>query len=234
MAELNYPDPSESPWEDPNGKVWTHDGDGWVCIGESTSEDSVRVTVYDTPGAHTHTFHVNAIRAEVIVTGGGGGGGDLGRSGGVGGATAIKTHDITSASASIVVGSGGAAGSGGVGTNGSDSTYGDGTVSLTAQGGTGGIAGSAAGAVAAGGDININGGSSINRTAGSERTVGGASYWGSMGTGDRPSQIALYGAGGTGAENPQSGNKGVVYVKEFLVVKPAPTYSTSRAPKTTV
>ena len=26
---MNFPPPSESPWTDPNGRVWVHDGDGW-------------------------------------------------------------------------------------------------------------------------------------------------------------------------------------------------------------
>jgi hypothetical protein len=30
MADINFPDPSESPWEDPNGVIWFHDGDGWL------------------------------------------------------------------------------------------------------------------------------------------------------------------------------------------------------------
>ena len=29
MADLNYPDPSASPWTDPNGVVWVHNGIGW-------------------------------------------------------------------------------------------------------------------------------------------------------------------------------------------------------------
>ena len=27
---MNFPDPSASPWTDPNDQIWTHDGDGWI------------------------------------------------------------------------------------------------------------------------------------------------------------------------------------------------------------
>lgn len=30
MAELNFPDPSATPWADPLGSIWVHDGDGWT------------------------------------------------------------------------------------------------------------------------------------------------------------------------------------------------------------
>lgn len=29
MADLDFPSAASSPWTDPNGAVWTHDGDGW-------------------------------------------------------------------------------------------------------------------------------------------------------------------------------------------------------------
>ena len=34
MAELDFPDPSASPWDDPTGKTWIHTGFSWVCQGQ--------------------------------------------------------------------------------------------------------------------------------------------------------------------------------------------------------
>ena len=30
MADINFPLPVSSPYTDPNGVIWEHDGDGWI------------------------------------------------------------------------------------------------------------------------------------------------------------------------------------------------------------
>jgi hypothetical protein len=53
MAELNFPSPASSPWTDPNGVVWVHDGDGWLV-------DSVSGAAVLRDGSTTLTANWNA------------------------------------------------------------------------------------------------------------------------------------------------------------------------------
>jgi len=44
VASLNFPDPVSSPWTDPNGRIWTHDGDGWIYTKEAHTHLMADVT----------------------------------------------------------------------------------------------------------------------------------------------------------------------------------------------
>ena len=182
-----------------------------------------------TPVLYNPQFDGYAFWADVMGSGGGASGRYLTQNalGGGGAGCAIKTHDIVSATASITVGTGGVSTGNNANNPGTDSTYNDGTTVLT-----GGGAPSFQGGTASGGDLNIEGGSGSDGS--SFNDAGGDSFLGAS----KYSQDAVYGAGGCGSgyggQETGSGGDGVVYIKEFLVVKPAPTYSTSRAPKTTV
>jgi hypothetical protein len=49
MAELNFPDPSASPWTDDNGQTWVHDGNGWGASQNQT----IRYNVVDKAASFT-------------------------------------------------------------------------------------------------------------------------------------------------------------------------------------
>ena len=192
---LDFPDPSESPWMDENGRLWVHDGDGWICAAAAPPSRPPKVSVYSNQTV-THTFDMNAAWAKVIVTGGGQTA--SGNNAGGGGATAIKSFMIETPTANIV-----AAGTAGT------STYNDGINSLSGGGGN------ATGATASGGDINIRGGGGAYAGGGTNAgSVGGGSYWGGGGKENNPAVV--YGAGGGqyNASQYGAGAAGVVYIEE--------------------
>jgi len=46
MAAIDYPDSSASPWTDPNGQIWFHDGDGWLKQGTAILEAPIDGLIY--------------------------------------------------------------------------------------------------------------------------------------------------------------------------------------------
>lgn len=193
--------------------------------------------VFATPGTYTWTKPAGITRVRVIVTGGGGGGGstnddDMANGGGAG-ATAIKTIDVTGVSSvSVTVGAGKAGNSnnGSLAVSyGNPSSFGS---YCTAGGGSntgGGWAIGGYGGTASGGDINIQGGDGTGGMIDQTWTyvpggTGGASYWGSGGTGDSRNNYLgrigyAYGSGGGGGvinRGGYGGAGGIVVVEEYV------------------
>lgn len=147
-------------------------------------------------------------KALVQVQSPGGGGGGAGADnrvggGGGGGAYAEKLIDVTAiASATTTIGAVGTAGAAGnnAGTAGGSTSWADGTNTITCTGGAGGAgstaSGAAAGGVATGGDLNINGqtGSPPGAVSGVPSGVGGDSHLGHGGRGE----VNLAGTPGVG------------------------------------
>lgn len=167
----------------------------------------------------TWTKPTGCKKVKVTTTGGGGSGGanatPLEGAGGAG-STAIEYIDVTAVSSvSVTIGAGGAAVSGtNSGNVGGTSSFG---AYHSAVGGGGGAAAGGKGGTATGGDINLLGGDGETQKASgaSNRTVGGASYWGG---GSDDSTPAVYGSGGAGAASGGTscaGAGGICVVEEF-------------------
>lgn len=181
--------------------------------------NSVVVTVYDTPGASgTWTKNNNTVAVSILLIGGGGGGGcgrhnqaiNAARAGGGGGGggacTKIGPFVMTGNNAAYAVGSGG---------NGSASTHGAaGTASTfgiyTAGGGGGGAGNLALASGGGGGGTAGNGGSATSATpadggwpgdGGTVDAVGGTGGWGR-----NQSSISAEWGGGGGGGSSNSGN----------------------------
>ena len=171
--------------------------------------------LYTTPGTHTYTPAAGVRRVKVYVTGAGGAGGSQGPGGGAGG-TAIKMVDLDgSGSQSFAVTVGDTAtppnGNGGSANDhaGGDSSFGTSIIGRGGQGGAGATASDetpALGGDAAGGDLNIPGGSGSTDRGGR----GGGSFWGGGGICLTYQNLAD-GAGrgtGSGGRGGQSGIEG--------------------------
>lgn len=179
------------------------------------------VTTYSSPTAGTtHTFDTATVWFEVIVTGGGSSG-SRNTAGnfwsGCAGGTVLATLDKTAASATIVVGAGGAETSGTTILAGASSSFTDGTATLTATAGTGPFVSGEG----SGGDINLTGGHghASNSTENTNQlTIGGASYWGG-GIFTIDGQTPPPGSGGVGSgavtANASAGGDGIVVIKEY-------------------
>jgi hypothetical protein len=184
----------------------------------------------------TWTKPTGCKQIKVTVTGGGGGGGshnsDDSQGGGGAGGTSIKTLDVSSVTSSTVtIGSGGSGACGntnvGAGTGGT-SSFGP---HCSASGGLGPVtwAVGGRGGSATGGDINIYGGDAACGNidgGGNEESggTGGASIWGSGGTGATAWAVnhhaRAYGSGGGGGHGTKSdcgsnGMSGIIVVEEF-------------------
>jgi hypothetical protein len=199
------------------------------------------VIVYTTTGGNTWTKPAGLKRIEVFgVSGGGGGGGATNAAtmgaGGRGGGYFYKKIEATSlgATETATVGTAGSAGSsgGGAGGAGGASSFG---AHCSATGGAGGSGNTsiplvAAGGVATGGDININGEAPVNSNSNSVASMlsfGGSSLFGSGGRrcaieGAGTSGLG-YGAGGSGgittvgqATAGAAGTQGIIFVKEYF------------------
>ena len=125
MAELDFPLAAASPWTDPNGVTWTHDGDGWLkavaththvldnitdsgtaaeldypaagdaAVGELVKGDDTRLTDDRDPTTHNNTAHSATYIVAADVTYG-----NLSANGDIGaGSTQVAqgdhTHDLS-------------------------------------------------------------------------------------------------------------------------------------------
>ena len=149
--------------------------------------------------------------------------------GGAGGGYARKVIDVSSIStATITVGTGGAAtNSSTTGNAGGSSIWADGTNTLTAGGGGGGLNTSYYGGVggtATGGDLNIagqNGGAYARRSGGNSQFGYGGIYGGSAASGSDPDNDGIppvgYGSGSVAVYNgtTDAGAPGIVIVTEY-------------------
>lgn len=222
----------------------------WVLFASSKT-GQVKTTVLTSSDAAWVPDPLTRAIEFTVVGGGGGGGAADGQgattggaaSGGAGAGTAIKTSTVIDASYNITIGAGGAGGTGSSGgTGGGQSSVVSTSLNVTANGGSGGAGdlaqagdGTASGQVggtAAGGDINLRGGSSETArvVAGSPACLGqsGASFLGgqtrTVSVNNDGVNASTPGAGGSGgstqdsATNRSGGNgfRGVVIIKEFF------------------
>lgn len=178
-----------------------------------------------TPGAGTYTPTTDMIQCYVECQGGGSGAGNplgAGVAGSAGGYCAkMFTSAEIGASQSYSVGDGGAGGDGVAGSNGGNTTFGS---FLTANGGSAAVSVNlAVGGTATGGDINIQGQSSIYSSA--IVSTGGSSVFG-FGAGVNPNvNTAIkgtgYGSGPNGAVTTpstqhESGQPGIIIITEYI------------------
>jgi len=181
--------------------------------------------VFTNSGTYTPSPGAKKIRVYVTAAGGAGGGSlstsnPRGGGGGAGG-TAIKFITLSQAAYPVTVGVGSSiAATGGASAFGSE---------CSASGGGHGTANAgAAGGLATGGDINIQGGQgsdgAVNSNAGGGSGDGGSSYWGGgrrSSTGVDGSAAGAYGAGGggnqanSGSGGEAAGQNGIVYIEEY-------------------
>ena len=180
------------------------------------------VQAFTSSGTWTRPTGITKVR--VYVTGAGGGGKSVSGNfaGGGGGGTAIKFLDVSSiSSATITIGTGGAAT-----VSGGNSSWADGTNTITGNGGSGATSSNGdggAGGSASGGDINHPGGYGAYFTTG---PGGGSSYWGTYGhsngyngsaytIGSTPNIPGNGGMGWYSLLTPTSGSNGFIYVEEY-------------------
>ena len=197
----------------------------WKAVSDVSGLASVQT--FTTLGAHPWTRPTGITKVIIEVQGGGGSGaytsGGSTNCGGGAGGYARKFLDVSSiASATIVVGAGGATvTSAAAGNDGSDSSWADGTNTITGAGGTGGPTssyGSAPGGAGTNGDLNITGQTGMTSTYSS----GGSSQFGNGGWNTWTGQYTGgdgtgYGSGGGGGyQSPTgAGAQGIVIVTEY-------------------
>lgn len=222
----------------------------FVSWKSSSTGQVVTTVITASDPAWTPQDDVRSIKLIVVGGGGGGGGADgqgagtaaAASGGGGGGYSSIVKTSIDSSYA-ITIGAGGAGGVAGnnSGSNGGNTVVSSSGVSITANGGSGGLgmlgtsgnsgAGGGNGAVATGGDINIRGNDAITTTivSGQPATLGysGASFYGGGLEGLRTGAGAdstTIGSGGSGAGSEDvatnfkggDGADGAVIIKEFF------------------
>ena len=197
----------------------------WKAVSDVSGLASVQT--FTTLGSQPWNRPTGITKVIIEVQGGGGSGaytsGGSTNCGGGAGGYARKFLDVSSiASATIVVGAGGATvTSAAAGNDGSDSSWADGTNTITGAGGTGGPTssyGSAPGGAGTNGDLNITGQTGMTSTYSS----GGSSQFGNGGwntwTGQYTGGEATgYGGGGGGGTNTPGGDgsQGVIIVTEY-------------------
>ena len=197
----------------------------WKAVSDVSGLASVQT--FTTLGSQPWTRPTGITKVIIEVQGGGGSGaytsGGSTNCGGGAGGYARKFLDVSSiASATIVVGAGGATvTSAAAGNDGSDSSWADGTNTITGAGGTGGPTssyGSAPGGAGTNGDLNITGQTGMTSTYSS----GGSSQFGNGGwntwTGQYTGGDATgYGGGGGGGTHTPGGDgtQGIIIVTEY-------------------
>ena len=197
----------------------------WKAVSDVSGLASVQT--FTTLGSQPWPRPTGITKVIIEVQGGGGSGaytsGGSTNCGGGAGGYARKFLDVSSiASATIVVGAGGATvTSAAAGNDGSDSSWADGTNTITGAGGTGGPTssyGSAPGGAGTNGDLNITGQTGMTSTYSS----GGSSQFGNGGWNTWTGQYTGgdgtgYGSGGGGGyQSPTgAGAQGIVIVTEY-------------------
>ena len=201
----------------------------WKAVSDVSGLASVQV--FTTLGSQPWTRPTGITKVIVEVLGGGGSGGKRNSNGaamggGGGGGYAKKLLDVSSiASATIVVGAGGASqttndtnGNAGVA-----SSWSDGTNTITGNGGTGGEGttpyGRKVGGTGVGGDFNVQGGTGTagggsNYAGSTIYGEGGCNIWTGQMTTDPPSGYGA-GSGGGYQVNTDAGGQGIVIVTEY-------------------
>ena len=201
----------------------------WTAVSDVSGLASVQT--FTSSGTWTKPSGITKVMVE--VQGGGGSGANAGTvsaiiNNGASGGYVKKLIDVSSiTSATITVGTGGAASSTAPGNAGGDSVWSDGTNTLTAGGGGGGLNTSYYGGVggtASGGDLNIagqNGGAFARRSGGNSQFGYGGIYGGSAASGSDPDNEGIppvgYGSGSVAVYNGTSdaGAPGIVIVTEY-------------------
>ena len=197
---------------------------GDMTSGIADESGLASVQTFTSSGTWTKPSGITKVIVEVQ------GGGSSGRADGTyprgaGGAYAKKLIDVSSIStATVTVGAGGAAQSanGGAGNAGGNSIWSDGTNTVTGGGGSahGTVGLGAAGGVATGGDLNINGqtSSANSATANGNSFLGFSDPFNGNDTGSNQEPISGYGGGGghgyTSYPSRVGGN-GIVIVTEY-------------------
>lgn len=189
------------------------------------------VQIFTSSGTWTKPSGVRLLMVEVQGAGGSGsngGAGNASNKNGASGGYVKKLIDVSSiASATITIGTGGAASSSTTGNAGGDSVWSDGTNTLTAGGG-GGPPSTAyyggVGGTATGGDLNIagqNGGAYARRSGGNSQFGYGGVYGASAASGSNQDTSGIppvgYGSGSVGVYNgtTAAGAPGIVIVTEY-------------------
>ena len=203
----------------------------WRNVGPT----SVQVVSASGAGTYTPPAGITAIMIEIVGGGGAGGGvltgGNRGAAGGGSGGYARLLLTSISGASSYTCGGGGVGALSAVGGNGGATYW---STSMTANGGTGGNAASAAGAgiggaggTATGGNVNITGNPGISQSqASAPGSAGGASFFGGGGSTVNTSvngNPGTTGSGGGGACDVTSGTsrtggaggKGLIVVTEY-------------------
>ncbi len=199
----------------------------WTAVSDVSGLSSVQT--FTSSGTWTKPSGIRLVMVEVQGAGGSGCAAphpnDTSSTGGAGGGYAKKPINVSSIStATITVGTGGAAISagGGTGNTGGNSIWADGTNTVTGNGGTGGHYSSYAsvlGGTGVGGDVNIQG--QRNLTFNYVGNTGGSSVLGFGGSGGYVGNAlgapSGYGGGGGGDYQGVSGagTNGIVIVTEF-------------------
>ena len=194
-------------------------------LGSSVSFGLKSVQTFTSSGTWTKPSGITKVIVEVQGAGSSGRATSSEYCRGAGGGYAKKLIDVSSiSSATITVGSGGAAVSanGGNGNAGGSSIWSDGTNTVTGGGGSahGTVGVAAAGGVASGGDLNINGQASSHWSGGPDgnSVLGFTDPFSGTKTGSDQEPIAGYGGGGGHGYSSypsRVGGDGIVIVTEY-------------------